>query len=115
LMSSVFLHSYALRAVNENVLAGLLGSIDGIVSGRVFPIEVLPIWLLSFTWIFPQAQGFIGARFLLSEDPASLGLFLPRLIALTVQFFLYGVLGIWLVKTGIHKVRREGLVQVPPA
>ena len=51
LMSSVFLHSYALRAVNQNVLAGLLSSIDHIVSGRNFPIEVLPQWLRKFTWI----------------------------------------------------------------
>ena len=115
LMSSVFLHSYALRAVNQNVLAGLLSSIDNIVSGKIFPIEVLPIWLLSFTWIFPQSQGFIGARFLLSLDPESFAMFWPRLIALTIQFFVYGGLGIWLVRVGIAKVRREGLVQVPPA
>ena len=115
LMSSVFLHSYALRAVNQNVLAGLLGSIDQIVSGRLFPIEVLPKWLRAFTWIFPQAQGFIGARLLLSPDPASLAAFWPRFIVLTIQFVVYGVVGIWLVNKGIHKVRQEGLVQVPPA
>lgn len=28
---------------------------------------------------------------------------------------VYGILGIWLVNKGIAKVRREGLVQVPPA
>ena len=72
LMSSVFLHSYALRAVNQNVLAGLLGSVNQIVSGRIFPIEVLPQWLRNFTWIFPQAQGIIGARMLFSPRPESL-------------------------------------------
>ncbi|NKB65677.1 MAG: hypothetical protein GKR89_01330 [Candidatus Latescibacteria bacterium] len=115
LMSSVFLHSYALRAVNQNVLAGLLGSISQIVSGRMFPIEVLPEWLLYFTWIFPQSQGFIGARFLLSPEGDNLELFWPRLLVLTVQGVVYGGLGIYLVKKGIEKVRREGLVQVPPA
>ncbi|MCZ6676531.1 MAG: hypothetical protein O7E52_04700 [Candidatus Poribacteria bacterium] len=115
LMSSVFLHSYAFRAVNQNVLAGLLGSIDQIVSGRLFPIEVLPRWLLNFTWIFPQAQGFIGARMLLLPGPEGLALFRPRFIALTIQLVVYGALGIWLVNTGIARVRREGLVQVPPA
>ena len=115
LMSSVFLHSYAFRAVNQNVLAGLLGSIDQIVSGRLFPVEELPGWLRNFTWIFPQAQGFLGARFLLSPDPANLALFWPRFIALTIQLILYGSLGIWLVNKGIYRVRREGLVQVPPA
>jgi len=115
LMSSVFLHSYALRAVNENVLAGLLGSINQIVSGRLFPIEVLPQWLRNFTWIFPQAQGIIGARALFSSRPGSLAIFWPRLIAATIQLIVYGVLGIWLVNKGIAKVRREGLVQVPPA
>jgi ABC-type multidrug transport system permease subunit len=114
-MSSVFLHSYALRAVNQNVLASLLGTIDGIVSGRLFPIEVLPKWLLSFTWIFPQAQGFIGARMLFSAQPESMAAFWPRFIALTIQFVVYGGVGIWLVTKGIDKVRQEGLVQVPPA
>ncbi|MFC1718712.1 hypothetical protein ACFL6S_33985 [Candidatus Poribacteria bacterium] len=115
LMSSVFLHSYALRAVNQNVLAGLLGSINQIVSGRLFPIEVLPQWLRNFTWIFPQAQGIIGARMLFSPRPESMAAFWPRLIAVTIQLIVYGVLGIWLVNKGIAKVRREGLVQVPPA
>jgi len=115
LMSSVFLHSYALRAVNQNVLAGLLATISHIVSGRTFPIEVLPRWLLVFTWIFPQSQGFIGARFLLSSQTESLELFWPRLAALTVQLVIYGGLGLWLVDKGIDKVRQEGLVQVPPA
>lgn len=115
LMSSVFLHSYALRAVNQNVLAGLLGSINHIVSGRIFPIEVLPQWLRNFTWIFPQAQGIIGARMLFSTRPESLAAFWPRLIAVTIQLIVYGAVGIWLVNKGIAKVRREGLVQVPPA
>lgn len=115
LMSSVFLHSYALRAVNQNVLAGLLNSINHIVSGRIFPIEILPRWLQSFTWIFPQAQGIIGARMLFSPRPESLAAFWPRFIAVTIQLMVYGGLGIWLVNKGIGKVRREGLVQVPPA
>jgi ABC-2 type transport system permease protein len=115
LLSSVFLHSYALRAVNQNVLAGLLTTISHIVSGRTFPIEVLPRWLLNLTWIFPQAQGFIGARFLLSSQEETLTLFWPHLVALTIQLVVYGALGSWLVSTGVAKVRREGLVQVPPA
>ena len=115
LMSSVFLHSYALRAVNQNVLASLLGTIDHIVSGRNFPIEVLPRWLQNFTWIFPQAQGIIGSRMLFSPKPESLAAFWPRFIAVTIQLIIYGSLGIWLVNRGIEKVRREGLVQVPPA
>lgn len=115
LMSSVFLHSYALRAVNQNVLAGLLDSINHIVSGRIFPIEVLPRLLRNFTWIFPQAQGIIGARMLFSPRPESLMAFWPRFIAVTIQLMVYGGLGIWLVNKGIEKVRREGLVQVPPA
>jgi hypothetical protein len=114
LMSSVFLHSYALRAVNRNVLATLLATIGQIVSGRTFPVEVLPKWLLAFTWILPQAQGFIGARLLLSPQAATRALFWPRLLALTVQLVIYGTLGVWLVRTGIARVRREGLVQVPP-
>ena len=115
LMSSVFLHSYALRAVNENVLAGLLATIGRIVSGQDFPIEALPKWLQYFSWIFPRAQGLIGARYLFSADAETSALFWPRLIVLTVQFFAYGALGIWLVQSGIRKVRRDGLVQVPPA
>lgn len=115
LISSVFLHSYALRAVNRNVLATLLATISQVVSGRTFPVEVLPGWLLAFTWIFPQAQGFIGARLLLSPQATTRALFWPRLLALTVQLVVYGTLGVWLVNTGIAKVRREGLVQVPPA
>jgi hypothetical protein len=115
LMSSVFLHSYALRAVNQNVLDSLLSTIDHIVSGRNFPIEVLPQWLRNFTWIFPQAQGFIGARMLFSPKSESLAAFLPRFIAVTIQLIIYGSLGIWLVNKGIDKIRREGLVQVPPA
>ena len=112
LMSSVFLHSYALRAVNQNVLANLLSAIDHIVSGRNFPIEALPKQLRYFTWIFPQAQGIIGARRLFALDfPA----FWARFLAVTAQFIVYGALGIWLVKKGIAKVRSEGLVQVPPA
>ncbi|MEM7131661.1 MAG: hypothetical protein AAF702_35435 [Chloroflexota bacterium] len=114
LMSSVFLHSYALRAVNQNVLANLLGTVSMIVSGKTFPIEVLPSWLLSFTWLFPQAQGFIGARLLLSS-PTDTGVFWPHLVALTAQLLIYGGLGIWFVVNGIEKVRRDGLVQVPPA
>jgi hypothetical protein len=115
LMSSVFLHSYALRAVNCNVLATLPATIGQIVSGRTFPVEILPAWLLGFTWIFPQAQGFIGARLLLSPQASMRALFWPRLLALTVQLVVYGTVGVWLVSTGIAKVRREGLVQVPPA
>ena len=52
---------------------------------------------------------------LFSPDPGSLAAFWPRLIAVTAQLLVYGVLGIWLVNKGIDKVRREGLVQVPPA
>ena len=115
LMSSVFLHSYALRAVNQNVLASLLGTIATVVSGQVFPIEELPGWLLIFSWIFPRAQGFMGARILLLSEPQSLGLFWPHLVALTVQFIVYAALGVWLVNSGINRVRQEGLVQVPPA
>lgn len=115
LVSSVFLHSYALRAVNQNVMAGLLATISHVVSGRTFPVEVLPRWLLHFTWVFPQAQGFIGARLLLSPRGESLALFWPHLAALTVQLVVYGGLGVWLVNTGMARVRREGLVQVPPA
>lgn len=114
LMSSVFLHSYALRAVNQNVLANLLATLSLIVSGKTFPIEVLPPWLLNFTWIFPQAQGFIGARLLLSPEVDS-NQFWLHLMALTGQSLIYGCLGIWFVITGIEKVRRDGLVQVPPA
>ncbi|MCB0125130.1 MAG: hypothetical protein KDE58_22900 [Caldilineaceae bacterium] len=113
-MSSLFLHSYALRAVNQNVLANLLGTLSVVVSGQSFPVEVLPAWLRLATWIFPQAQGFIGARLLLA--PASVGptLFWPHLAALFFQLLLYGSVGYLLVTKGIRRVRREGLVQVPP-
>lgn len=114
LMSSIFLHSYALRAVNQNVLANLLATVSLIVSGKTFPIEVLPPWLLHLTWIFPQAQGFIGARLLLSPQAES-GTFWPHLLALSAQLVIYGSLGTWLVISGIAKVRKDGLVQVPPA
>jgi hypothetical protein len=52
---------------------------------------------------------------LFSPRPESMAAFWPRLIAVTIQLIVYGVLGIWLVNKGIAKVRREGLVQVPPA
>ncbi|MEZ4622263.1 MAG: ABC transporter permease [Caldilineaceae bacterium] len=113
-MSSLFLHSYALRAVNQNVLANLLGTLSVVVSGQSFPVEVLPDWLRQATWIFPQAQGFIGARLLLAPA-ADNATFWPHLGALLVQLALYGGLGFLLVTSGIRRVRREGLVQVPPA
>ena len=114
-MSSLFLHSYALRAVNQNVLANLLGTLSIVVSGQSFPMEVLPFWLRQVTWIFPQAQGFIGARLLLAPATASSAPFWPHLVALLVHLSIYGGLGFLLVTSGIRRVRREGLVQVPPA
>ena len=114
-MSSLFLHSYALRAVNQNVLANLLGTLSIVVSGQSFPVEVLPDWLRQATWIFPQAQGFIGARLLLAPVTASSAPFWPHLAALLLHLTLYGGLGFLLVTSGIRRVRREGLVQVPPA
>jgi hypothetical protein len=85
------------------------------VSGQSFPVEVLPHWLRQTTWIFPQAQGFIGARLLLAPSPANANAFLLHLVALLVQLALYGGAGYLLVTSGIRRVRREGLVQVPPA
>lgn len=114
-MSSLFLHSYALRAVNQNVLANLLGTLSIVVSGQSFPVEVLPDWLRQATWIFPQAQGFIGARLLLAQESATVLPMWPHLIALLIQLALYGGFGYLLVASGIRRVRREGLVQVPPA
>jgi len=114
-MSSLFLHSYALRAVNQNVLANLLGTVSIVVSGQSFPVEVLPSWLRQITWIFPQAQGFIGARLLLAASPPGDDPLLFHLTALLVQLTCYGGLGYLLVRSGIRRVRREGLVQVPPA
>lgn len=113
-MSSFFLHSYAFRAVNQNVLANLLGTLSIVVSGQSFPVEVLPDWLRQLTWLFPQAQGFIGARLLLASPTANAVPFWPHLVALLVQLLIYGGLGYLLVTSGIRRVRREGLVQVPP-
>lgn len=114
-MSSLFLHSYALRAVNQNVLANLLGTLSIVVSGQSFPVEVLPDWLRQATWIFPQAQGFIGARLLLTPASAETMFIWPHLTGLLLQLALYGSVGYLLVTKGIQRVRREGLVQVPPA
>jgi hypothetical protein len=114
-VSSLFLHSHTLRAVGQNVLAGLLATLGHVVSGQTFPVEALPPWLRSLGWIFPRAQGLVGARLLLTPQGGALPSFWPRLAALTVQLAVYGALALWLVRTGVAKVRREGLVQVPPA
>ena len=114
-MSCLFLQSYALRAVHPMGLANRLGPLSIVVSGQSFPVEVLPDWLRQATWIFPQAQGFIGARLLLAPVTASSAPFWPHLAALLLHLTLYGGLGFLLVTSGIRRVRREGLVQVPPA
>lgn len=114
-MSSLFLHSYPAHGQPKCVVI-CLGTLSIVVSGQSFPVEVLPKELVApGNFNICPAQGFIGARLLLAPETASSAPFWPHLGALLLHLAIYGGLGFLLVTSGIRQVRREGLVQLPPA
>lgn len=109
-LGSLFYLSKALR-VGTNPIMNIATIFITTFTGAMFPIELLPYWLRAASYLFPQTYAITAIRYSLIN-----GLFHPAVMQALLNLCMSGgvtiPLGIYLVKKGIQKIRREGFV--PP-
>ncbi len=85
----------------------LFGSVAGIMSGTFFPIQVLPVWLQKFSYIFPLFYGLRGMRLALLKG-ASLSAVAPNILVLTAFVIAIIPLSLICFKYGVRRAKVDG-------
>ncbi len=87
----------------------LVEVLEMLFAGRIFPVNILPIWVQPFAWILPSTV----TNYLLRKalfDSTSLSIDYWAFILLTILTIIYVIAGILIFKKAIEKVSKEGLV-----
>ena len=92
-----------------NPIRWIIDILESLLSGRWFPITILPNSIRYLSWILPSTSLNYCLRsslFTGSQQPISI-----RYIALALTSITYLLLGYLAFKTGVNKIRKEGLIQ----
>ena len=87
----------------------LVEVLEMLFAGRIFPVNILPIWVQPFAWILPSTV----TNYLLMKalfDSTSLSIDYWAFILLTILTIIYVIAGILIFKKAIEKVSKDGLV-----
>jgi ABC-2 type transport system permease protein len=80
-----------------------------LVSGQMFPISVLPMYVQSFSWILPQTWTYLLWRLAIFTNASLLNIS-EGILVLTVMSTILLCLGYWLLQLGIKKCKTEGVI-----
>jgi len=84
-----------------------ISTLTGLLSGVLFPIEYLPLWLQRVSFFLPTTHALHALRMTLIKN-ASIEEVMPQLLLLFVMTLITVPLGLLTVRLGFNRARRVG-------
>lgn len=85
----------------------LFGSVSSIMGGTFFPIQVLPIWLQKFSYLFPLFYALRAMRLALLKG-YSFGALAPDILVLALFMAAIVPLSLWCFKYAVRRAKIDG-------
>jgi ABC-type polysaccharide/polyol phosphate export permease len=111
-LAQVFFYTYTGKGSSGQVVI-FVNTFVNVFTGATFPVEVLQSWLRWISSALPQTHAIRGVRLVLSGRPISDPVVLGDLLFLIAFSFIMIPLGIWLMRKGLDRMRREGYSPQP--
>jgi len=111
-LAQVFFYTYTGKGSSGQVVI-FVNTFVNVFTGATFPVEVLPSWLRWISSALPQTHAIRGVRLVLSGRPISDPVVLGDLLFLIAFSFIMIPLGVWLMRKGLDRMRREGYSPQP--
>ena len=112
LLAQVFFYTYTGKGSSGPVVI-FVQTFVNVFTGATFPIEVLPGWLRWISLILPQTHAIRAIRLMMTGRPLKDPLVLGD-ITFLIGFCLVMIpVGLWLMRKGLERMRREGYSPQP--
>jgi len=112
LLAQIFFYTYTGKGSSGPVVVFVLSFVN-VFTGATFPVEALPVWLRWVSVALPQTHALRGARLVLAGRSVS-----DTVVAADILYLVgFGVVtlpvGVFLMRKGLDKMRREGYSPQP--